>query len=248
MSKETQVRDFFDDIAPTYRQRYSADDLVLKRIYAERIEIAIDEIEASHPKVLDIGCGTGSLYDALALRYSQLAYQACDISSKMLEFSTIPLAQRKLGKAYELDWGAHTFDLVAMLGLTTYLSNTEFVNHLNFVQARLAQGGKVAVTFTNEKAIGVVLRNLLKPIIRPLISKKRVQAQPFMITCYSPKSVEPFLPPQLKIDSVQYFNYMIPGLRFISSKLAKRTGIWFFKKKWWSKRLAGDFMLILSID
>lgn len=248
MSNKQQVRDFFDDMAPTYQQRYSADDLVLMRSYSERIGIAMSAIRSKQPRILDIGCGTGSFYDALLQQYPELSYQACDISPKMLEFSTIPASQRKLGSAYELDWGDSRFDLVSMLGVTTYFSNEELVKYLEFIQNRLAKNGKAAITFTNKKAIGVVLRNLLKPLLQPFISKKRVQAQPFTINCYSPKSVLVHLPKSFKVESVSYFNYLIPGLKLISPKLAARTSEWFFKNKFWSKRLAGDFMLILSIE
>ncbi|MCP4696470.1 MAG: malonyl-ACP O-methyltransferase BioC [Gammaproteobacteria bacterium] len=75
-----QVSAAFDRAAPHYEQAAA-----LQKAAAEELLQRLDYINAEPRHILDIGCGTGAVSSALALRYPQAQLYALDISWNMLK-------------------------------------------------------------------------------------------------------------------------------------------------------------------
>ncbi len=83
-SQRAQVQSYFDRLAPGYRARYEGGQAFLQYLYEDRLEKALEGWNPLGKTVLDIGAGTGILYDRLPQGQD---YYACDISGAMLEQS-----------------------------------------------------------------------------------------------------------------------------------------------------------------
>jgi SAM-dependent methyltransferase len=79
-SHSDQVRQLFDDKAPAWSAKYSADGQLTSRLAS--FVAALTSHVAAAGTVLDLGCGTGDL--ALAAAAAGMRVTACDISAEML--------------------------------------------------------------------------------------------------------------------------------------------------------------------
>ena len=103
----------FDSLARTY------DQLIRLWVpwYDENIAVTLDNLptQASAPRVLDLGCGTGNLSAALLERYPQAEVHLVDSSNKMINFSKQRFAEEQRMHFHEqdfmtLDFGESVFD------------------------------------------------------------------------------------------------------------------------------------------
>jgi ubiquinone/menaquinone biosynthesis C-methylase UbiE len=135
------VQDFFNALAESYKERYSRKLPFHFYFFTERLEKSLANVELQNASVLDVGAGTGPLYDALSTQNMDFSYFANDIAEHMLERSQIPVAQRFVGSVTDVDFTNKKFNLVFMLGVSTYLTRNEFEEHLAYFQKQVDEDG-----------------------------------------------------------------------------------------------------------
>ncbi len=241
--QESQVRLYFDRIATDYASRYSSKKVYHSYFFNERLDEAVRGLDFEGKTILDVGAGSGALYDYLKGQFQSFQYIGTDISSFMLETSNIPLANRRIGALAEIQMPKHGFDFIFMLGVTSYLSQAEFQTHLELFRKCLNPYGKAVISFTHRRSIDHFLRFFLKLVLRPIVKTSFVATQPFKTTAYSLPQIKNTLGEKFDIQRLAWlnqtcspFNHLLPRL---SVSLAR-----FIKRKFFHT----SFLLVLSAD
>lgn len=240
---------FFDRISGTYRDKYSGQSPFHRYYFNERLDKAINGLDLDGKDVLDIGSGTGNLYDALIRRFPQVNFHATDVSTGMLAQSRVPRDHQFCGHAYDHDFPVQSFDAIFMLGVTTYLDRTELERNLSFVAHSLKAGGVAIITFTNKHSLDHLLRALFRIPVRFLGSRDNVLSSDIRTHAYSYKEVRQLLSPFLCIRQIDVHNHTIfplnlllprPSL-FIAERLARVPG-----SPSWLRFLSSDLLVHLN--
>lgn len=246
MNQTEKVRDFFDVVSEEYRGKYEKRQIFHNYFFNQRLEQATEGLNFRDKIILDIGAGTGNLYDYIVSKDASINFYACDISAKMLEQSNIPPENRFVGKCYELDFPVQKFDYIFMLGVTTYLSADEMEKTAEFIYRNLADDGTAIITFTNRQGFDTITRTLSKNIIRLFKLKNKVISQSFRIYTYSLNQVKSLYQGKLRTSEVRFINqtifpfcYVLPNL---SVTLAQRLGDK-LKNRRVAARLSSDFIV-----
>ena len=248
--QEQQVKDFFDGHAPNYKQKYTKQDTYYDYFFYERLAAATQSFNFAEKSILDIGTGTGALYDYIFQKTNKdFAFVGTDISPKMIAQSHIPPQNQKVGNCYEFEYEQKHFDFIFMLGVTTYINETELQKNLTFIHQKMNSDSRAIITFTNNKSLDNSLRNAAKSIVKIFASKERIVAQDFAFYWYTLSEVEKLLYKNFEIEKVVFLNHTIfPFSRFlptVSVKIAKWIAKNIENKKlldW----LSSDFMFILK--
>ncbi len=208
-SQSEQTKKYFDSLADKYAQRYTSRYPYHNYFFKERIRLATQKFDFEGKSILDIGAGTGSLYDCLKSSTQNFQYFASDISKKMLEQSQIPEHQRFVGKVEEIDFPVKKFDFIFMLGVTTYLSNKELIRTLQFIYTHSDLSTHVIITFTNKSSLDHFIRKLLKGLFGSFIQKKNLLSQNFSTKSFSFRGIKKLLHGKFKILDYQFFNFTL---------------------------------------
>ncbi len=247
--QEQLVKDFFDKHAPAYRNKYGRTSAFYSYFFYERLEAATEQLDFSGKRVLDIGAGTGSLYDYLSEQAQDFDYTAVDISAGMMAESNIPKKDQLVGRCYEIDYPFAKYDLIYLLGVTTYFDELECKKVFEFVHQKLSDTGLAIITFTNRASVDVKIRNLSSYPARLLKGSEKVIAQEFKTYSYTLDEVQNMLPKQLEQRRIKYLNHTV----FPFSKLLPGPSVSLAKKLSRElengslmSRLSSDFLIFLS--
>lgn len=205
---EESIRDFFDGHAPEYKTKYTSKQRFYEYFFYERLESATSGLDFSNKKVLDIGAGTGPLYDYLLDRgiNNFERYDATDLSSGMLAQSKIDQDHQFVGDFMELQLD-HQYDLIFMLGVSTYLTPENMREHVQKIRKVLAPGGVFIVTFTHKRSLDIQLRSLITPIAKLFAKKNRIIAQNFKTWFYTLDDAKKILESELSLNSIKGLNH-----------------------------------------
>ena len=217
-SQRKPVQSFFDRLAPTYRRRYEGKNAFLTYLHQERIEEALEGLDLTEKTVLDIGAGTGILYERLA----GADYYACDISAAMLEQSGIPPERRRIGAPQECDFPIACFDAIFLLGVTTYLSKEELEEMLGWIDDHLAPRGRAVLSFSNGSSPDFRLRSRIAPLLPKRLLRKTVLGQDFVFRGYAPAEIPALLPGSLTIEKYVWLNATV----FPFNRMFPRFSVW----------------------
>lgn len=220
--KQTQgeaVKQFFDDIAEEYRVRYTQSDILLKYMYDQRLVTATFDLDLEAKCVLDVGAGSGSLYDFLKAHNTHADYYGTDISEKMLKESQIPKSRQFIGNIYDLNFDNKLFDYIFLLGFSNYLNTEEFQKNINTLFSLTPPSGKIIISFSNKSSISLKTFHFFKRHFHFLFSRKRVIGQPFTIYSYHPNQIASLMPDWIKIERIAYFNFSLPFIAQVFPKL-----------------------------
>ena len=187
LEQNNRVSSYFDEISRGYSDRYGERNPFHSYFFRQRLKAATDGFVFEGKTVLDIGAGTGALYDELVRRYPAVDYFACDISAQMLAQSAIPPDRAFVGRVSEISFPRDSFDFIYSLGVTTYQDPAELAGNWRFIAEHLAPGGTAIVSFTNRAAIDHAVRTALR-IAKPII-RSGVFGQSFATFAYRPAEV-----------------------------------------------------------
>ncbi|MBS1581174.1 MAG: class I SAM-dependent methyltransferase [Bacteroidetes bacterium] len=200
---------FFDRVSGTYRDKYTHQSAFHRYYFNERLEKATRGMDLRGKCVLDIGSGTGNLYDHLIARAPDLRFFATDVSPGMLAQSRVPPAQRFVGHAYAHAFPVRAFDAIFLLGVTTYLSPEELQRNLAFMAGSLAPGGVAVITFSNRHGLDTGMRALFRLPSRLFGNRDRVLSSGLRTRTYSMGEVRRLLQPHLRIVREDVHNHTV---------------------------------------
>lgn len=232
--QKEKVRLFFDKIAPEYAQRYTGANGYYDYFFNERLRTATDGLSYEGKTILDIGAGTGALYDFLLQQTNNVEYYATDISARMLAQSNIPKKRRFIGELNTVNLPAARFDYIFMLGVTSYMSREELIKTISYIQTHIAPSGYAVISFSNRCSLDFQCRKWMQIFLQlftviPII-RKRIIGQSFSIHGYCKKEVKEILFPAFRIHDMyslnQTFtpwNQLLPSLSIRLAKLLRHN-------------------------
>lgn len=200
---------FFDEVSGTYRDKYTGKSPFHQYFFNERLEKATRGLDLSDADVLDIGGGTGDLYVHLVQRFPHMRFHATDVSAGMLAQSPVPTERKFVGHAYDHPFTTRTFDVIFMLGVTTYLAPDELERNLAFMVSSLKPGGRVVITFTNKHGLDTWTRGLARGPMRWMGSKGRVLASGLRLYMYARREAEAILGRHFTVERLDVLNHTI---------------------------------------
>jgi SAM-dependent methyltransferase len=245
-SSPSPTHSFFDHIAKEYNRKW--EQPYLRYFFLRRMELATSGFSPDGKRILDVGAGTGWLYDYLKEPGEELDYQGLDISENMLRESKIPEDRRIIGNILDLALPSESFDTIFALGLTTYFKKKELELFFNKINDLLRSGGIALVSFTNPMSLDVQFRKGLG-FFSFLFPKNTLAGAGLSRFTYAPFRVRKALPEPLILNKVQYFS---PTLPFLSNLSPKTAACW---SPWMENLLGGtvvfpflatDFMVFLE--
>jgi len=245
-TQHQQAAQFFDRVSGSYRAKYGTRSAFHHYFFNERLEKATRGLELADKDVLDIGAGTGNLYDHLMERFPSMRFHATDVSAGMLAQSRIPEERRFVGSAYDHDLSTRQFDAIFMLGVTTYMDQEELSRNLAFIAQSLKPGGTVVITFTNKLGLDTMMRMLLRAPLRLFGSRNKVLSSGLRTHTFTQaqasKAVEQHLQ-VLRWDLLNHtvfpFNLLLtPVALGIAKRLARQKGT-----PAWLRFLSSDLMV-----
>lgn len=217
------VRSFFEGIAPSYAARYGAGRPYHAYFFQQRLRAAMHGLDLEQAHILDLGAGTGALYDALRERVSRFSYLGTDISQAMLAHSRIPPEHRFVGQVTDPAFPRQPFDKVFVLGVTTYLGRNELRETFAALHAMLEPGGVMIVSFTHRRSLDHAVRALLEPMLR-LFAKTaapgRVLSQSFAKQAYVPADLTSCYADQFEIGPPVWLNQTLTPFNLLFPRLA----------------------------
>ena len=216
---KTPVSQYFDSIADDYDHRYDANARPYHSyLHQQRLRIATRDIDFAGQRILDIGAGTGSLYDLITQQLADPDYFACDVSEEMLAQSRIPRQQRAVGGITEIIPPHAAFDLIFMLGVSTYLPPEAWQAVLARVTTLLAPEGRFIVSFTNPRCLDWHVRTMIRRVWRG----KGVLGQSFQTFAYLPDVATP----PLRLHHAEWYNASVTPINTLLPNLSLRVARW----------------------
>ena len=250
--QQEEVKDFFNRISDNYSDKYSEKNPFHYWYFNERLNAATEDgdIDFNHKNILDIGTGTGALYDFLIAKgNNQMNFFGCDIAEKMMEESHIPKENRFVGNCYEIDFGGKKFDYVFVLGVTTYLHPDEQDKVLKFISDNLHPDGTALISFTNKRSLNYILYTMSKPFTKLFKKGGRVASQSFRTYNYNQKEIRLLVKGQFKLDNLIYINqtffplsHLLPNFSIRLAKFIQRH----VKKSRLFNFFSAEFIVVLK--
>ena len=199
-SKKEQVRDMFDNIAPTYDKLNHILSVNIDRLWRRRV---VRIVRRLHPKqILDVATGTGDLAIAMAQRIADCHISGVDLSEQMLSFAQEKVAARGLngrvslsvGDAEHLNIADGSVDVVTVAFGVRNFENLE--QGLREMHRTIKEGGHIVIlefSTPRSKLFGALYRwysHKVLPFIGRLISRDGAAYD------YLPSSVDEFPSPE----------------------------------------------------
>ncbi len=178
---EQYVKDYFDEMADGWEQRYTQSRFF--RMRYKEFEKLINEFITARSVVLDYGCGSGVLIDLLAQKAKLII--GTDVSKKMRTVARekfVFFENVKIWKPKRLE--KKSFDLVICSSVIEYVEVDSIF--LKDICTYLKPGGIIIITFPNQ--IGL-LQNLNKHVISKIKKKSYIEYQKNIYTIRSVKNL-----------------------------------------------------------
>jgi demethylmenaquinone methyltransferase/2-methoxy-6-polyprenyl-1,4-benzoquinol methylase len=199
-SKKKQVRDMFDNIAPTYDKLNHILSINIDRIWRRRVVRIVRQMHPHH--ILDVATGTGDLAIAMARRIPDCHILGVDLSEQMLAIAHDKVLARGMEKQISLSTGdaEHlnvadgSVDVVTVAFGVRNFENLEL--GLREMHRTIKDGGHIVILeFSNPRArlFGALYRwysHKVLPFIGRLISRDGAAYD------YLPSSVDEFPAPE----------------------------------------------------
>lgn len=200
---------FFDSVSGTYRDKYRDRSRFHHYFFNERLEKATRDLDLTSADVLDIGSGTGDLYDHLIDRTPSIRFHATDVSAGMLAQSPVPMDRKYVGHAYDHAFPTRSFDAIFMLGVTTYLTPAELEKNLAFIARSLKPQGVALITFTNKHGLDTWTRAIARGPLTLFGKTGNVLSSGLKLWMYSHADVRALLARHFRIERVNGLNHTV---------------------------------------
>ena len=153
----SDVEQFFDRIANRYADFYQSGK---NNLHVKRLRLAMNDLLLTDKSVLDIGAGTGALYNEIVKAGGCREYLGIDVSKQMLALSAIP--QDAQLNCHFLDAElSKKYDVIFALGLTNYLSPADNLKLRDLIYDTIQNGGQAIISYTNANNISNTIRKKL---------------------------------------------------------------------------------------
>lgn len=219
---------FFDRTSAGYREKYSTASRFHHHFFNERLAKATAGLDLAEADVLDIGSGTGALYDHLVDRAPGMRFHATDVSAGMLAQSRVPAERRFVGHAYEHPFESRQFDAIFMLGVTTYLAPVELERNLAFIAASLKPSGRAIITFTNAHGLDHWTRSAFRQVAAVFGGKDKVLGSGLRLHAYGAREAADIIRRVLEVERLDLLNHSVFPLNRLlpgpSVALARKLG------------------------
>ena len=199
-SKKEQVRDMFDNIAPTYDKLNHILSINIDRVWRRRV---VRIVRRMHPgQILDVATGTGDLAIAMARKIAGCHIHGVDLSEQMLSIARQKVAERGLderislavGDAEHLEVADGSKDMVTVAFGVRNFENLEL--GLREMHRTIKEGGHIVVlefSTPRSRIFGAIYRwysHKVLPFIGRLVSRDGAAYD------YLPSSVDEFPAPE----------------------------------------------------
>jgi SAM-dependent methyltransferase len=249
---EQEVKRFFDSIATDYASRYRGENAYYRYFFNERLRHATAGFHFENKTVLDVGAGSGALYDYLRNTASAFRYFATDISPEMLAASNIPPHLRFCGNLREAPFPDSPFDFIFLLGVTSYLPPGSVPDDLHFLQTHLAPGGRLVVSFTHRCSLDFQVRRIIRfdkllKFIKP--ARSRIIGQSFDVQAFSLQEAKNMSFPGAEIEKVVWLNQTLSPFNHLFPKAAVWVAAWLRRLFGGSRLLpflSSDFLVVFE--
>lgn len=244
-----QVEGYFDTIAQDYHRRYTDHDSYLSYFFTERLLLAVDGLDLDEKDILDVGAGTGNLYDHVVLRATPASYHATDISAAMLSESNIPEESRYVGTLDTIVGLSSDYDYIFCLGVTTYMDSAAIDRLIHYAHEHLRPDGLLIISFTNSQGADHTIRSLLRPVAHLLGKRDKLLGQHFAIYATSVSKVVKKYKEYFTPIEINELNLSITGWSRLFPKSSARLAQKYqknIKNKAIRKFLSSDFLLRLE--
>lgn len=249
MRNESQsVAEFFDGIAKEYSHRYGDADSFHSYFFNERLAEAINLLPPGSKTALDIGAGTGQLYDRLIAAEPELDYYAIDIAEGMLNESRIPPERRFVGEFGKVELPVSRFDLIFLLGVTTYIDDEALRRMIEALEPSLSEDGRVIVTFTNRRSADWAMRRMFRILPRSMFGRNYVLTQDFNIYTRSLGDVRRLIAGLFVVEEIRWLNHTIFPFNRIFKSGSVKVAKWLhgrLSKNGSGGILSSDLLLVL---
>ncbi|MCR9289960.1 MAG: class I SAM-dependent methyltransferase [Bacteroidetes bacterium] len=248
LNQNEKVRQYFDSIANSYPERFTSKRPFHSYFFIERLRLATQDFDFKGRSILDIGAGTGILYDFLNESCTHFEYFGNDLSLEMLTQSNIPKEYQVSGEVYKIEFKNKGFDFIFLLGVTSYMSMSEMKKVFFFINENLKSDGRVIISFSNKKSLDFFFRQVLYFLMKMLRLKRGLIGQNFKTTSIKTDSLRRLIPAELKIEKQIWFNYTFSPINqlfpnwsiYLSKRIAK------LKPSGLKHFLGADFLVIFS--
>ncbi len=150
-----KIKDYWDVMATSVEDTVavnhwvdSGGDPVDASLYDEIATFVMEQAgNKIHPKILEVGCGSGNVLDALDKKYQgKCELHGCDISQKMLDRCVFKGACYVCASADQLPFDDQYVDIVLIHGVVQYFESTEYLDKvLREFDRVLAKDGVVCI-------------------------------------------------------------------------------------------------------
>lgn len=199
-SKKEQVRDMFDNIAPTYDRLNHILSINIDRLWRRRVVRIVRRLHPGH--ILDVATGTGDLAIAMARKITDCKIHGVDLSEQMLAIAREKVAARgmserislSVGDAEHLDVADGSVDVATVAFGVRNFENLE--QGLREMHRTIKEGGTIVIlefSTPRSRIFGAIYRwysHKVLPFIGRLISRDGAAYD------YLPSSVDEFPSPE----------------------------------------------------
>ena len=243
---QKNINNFFNKNASFYKNKYFSKNKFHNYFFNSRSKIVLEFFYKNKlnnfENVLDIGSGNGFYYDLMTKEknINFKTYTGTDPSKEMLKISNIPLQFKYNKKVWEIDFKGNKFQLIFLIGVSTYINEKELFDNLNFIVKYMKTNSYFIVTLNNKYSLDLIMRRFFKFLLSPFIGQetkdKYVLFSVDKINIHNHKKIINYLNKyninliQKKPHNFSYFplNYIFPNLIYPIHKIMKKLGFLFF--------------------
>ena len=198
-----KVSEFFNKNSIDYKNKYNSNNKFHNYFFNSRLK----SIEKNLPKdikyILDIGSGTGDVYDYLKSKnFNFKNYFATDISKKMLTLSKVDEDKKFCGDIWDSNYNQYIFNLILMIGVSSYMDEKTLKKNILFVSNNLKNNGLFIITINNNKSIDLFNRKIFRTFFKLFLPNNSILRN-FTPSIYDKKDINKWLNINMKFDLIK---------------------------------------------